>query len=86
MLDAKQLEWLLPTEPDVAGGAEVPGPEAPAWPKIPSGALWNHMASSAASTPADKLFIFGGPSAPREYEVLRSPHLSPLSPPPVTHP
>jgi dynein heavy chain len=53
-------EWVLPD-------AYNPEDENPVvWPKLPT-PLWNHMAMNIESVPADRLFVFGGQTSPREF-------------------
>jgi dynein heavy chain len=64
-LDVKKMEWIMP--PDHNPEDEEPK----VWPTLPSN-LWNHMAMAIESVPSDRLFVFGGQKAPREFSNLVS--------------
>jgi dynein heavy chain len=60
LLDVVAMEWLEPP------GFNPEDDDPASWPKLPS-TLWNHQAICVQSVPSDKLFVFGGQKAPREY-------------------
>ena len=60
LLDVTKMEWLEPP------GYSPEDDEPACWPKLQS-TLWNHQAICVESVPSDKLFVFGGQKAPREY-------------------
>ena len=54
------MEWLQPD-------GYNPEDEVPVtWTKLPT-TTWNHMARNIESVPSDRVFFFGGQTAPREY-------------------